>query len=109
MYNFSSFEAFILTTNGQTIGNGDAVDYINLIWQHLNSQYYTYPPSDPGATDHAIKWGVLNAEALEANINTPAFVKVDKEAKKGTFVRLPERNELNQEINELLIVEYYNR
>lgn len=49
------------------------------------------------------------AEALEANINTPAFVNVDKEAKKGTFLRLPERNELNQEINESLIVEFYNR
>ena len=49
------------------------------------------------------------AEALEANINTPAFVQVDKEAKKGTYLRLPERNELNQEINELLVVEFYNR
>ena len=27
----------------------------------------------------------------------------------GTFVRLPERSELNPEINESLIVEYYNR
>ena len=27
----------------------------------------------------------------------------------GTFVRLPERNELNAEINESLIVEFYNR
>ncbi len=49
------------------------------------------------------------ADALDANINTVAFVKVDKEAKKGTYVRLPERNELNQEFNELLVVEYYNR
>jgi len=49
------------------------------------------------------------AEALEANIAAPAFVEVDKENKKGTFVRLPERSELNQEINESLVVEYYNR
>ena len=48
-------------------------------------------------------------DALEASIHTVAFVKVDKEAKKGTFIRLPERNELNQEINELLVVEFYNR
>ena len=48
-------------------------------------------------------------EALEANIQAPAFVDVDKENKKGTFVRLPERSELNQEINEALVVEYYNR
>ena len=49
------------------------------------------------------------AEALEANITAPAFIEVDKENKKGTFVRLPERSELNQEINESLVVEYYNR
>ncbi|MBQ9824108.1 MAG: 30S ribosomal protein S4 [Solobacterium sp.] len=49
------------------------------------------------------------ADALEANISTPAFVEVDKENRKGTFVRLPERSELNQEINESLVVEYYNR
>ena len=49
------------------------------------------------------------AEALEANITAPAFVEVDKENRKGTFVRLPERSELNQEINESLVVEYYNR
>ncbi len=49
------------------------------------------------------------ADALEATVNTVAYVTVNKEAKKGTFVRLPERNELNQEVNELLVVEFYNR
>ena len=33
----------------------------------------------------------------------------DENKKEGTYVRLPERNELNQELNESLIVEYYNR
>lgn len=49
------------------------------------------------------------SEALEATLNFPAYVNVDREAKKGIFTRLPERNELNAEINELLVVEYYNR
>lgn len=48
-------------------------------------------------------------EALEATLSTPAFVDVDKNAKKGKYVRLPERAELNSEVNELLVVEYYNR
>lgn len=48
-------------------------------------------------------------EALEASLNTVAFVDVDKDAKKGTYLRLPERSELNSEINELLVVEFYNR
>ena len=49
------------------------------------------------------------AESLESDIAKPAFVEVDKDNKKGTFVRLPERSELNQELNESLVVEYYNR
>lgn len=47
--------------------------------------------------------------ALEANVSIKDFVSVDKENKKGKFVRLPERNELNTEVNELLVIEYYNR
>ena len=53
--------------------------------------------------ENARNFAVIN-EALESNIATPAFVDVDKDNKKGTFVRLPERNELNQELNESLIV-----
>ncbi|MCR5300420.1 MAG: 30S ribosomal protein S4 [Erysipelotrichaceae bacterium] len=48
-------------------------------------------------------------EALEAAVATKGFVEVDKENKKGKYVRLPERNELNTDFNELLVVEYYNR
>lgn len=48
-------------------------------------------------------------ESLDAVFKAPAFVDVDKTKKVGKFIRLPERNELNAEINELLVVEYYNR
>lgn len=48
-------------------------------------------------------------DALTATLNTPAFVTFDKTAMKGEFVRLPERSELNQDFNELLVVEFYNR
>lgn len=51
----------------------------------------------------------LIKDALEATRSTVAFVSVDKENKKGTFLRLPERDELNVELNESLVVEYYNR
>ena len=47
--------------------------------------------------------------ALEALSVTPKYLTVDKENKVGSFDRLPERSELSQEINESLIVEYYNR
>lgn len=51
---------------------------------------------------------VIN-ESLDAVFKAPAFVDVDKKNKSGKFIRLPERNELNSEINELLVVEFYNR
>lgn len=67
MYNFDTFNNFIASTNGRTIGAGECWDYVNLIWNHLGSRYWTYPPSDPTATNHGVKWGVLNADALSAN------------------------------------------
>ena len=48
-------------------------------------------------------------EALEATVSTKNYVTFDKEAMKGIYVRLPERAELNDVINEALVVEFYNR
>ena len=47
--------------------------------------------------------------ALASQTHVPGFVEVDVDKMEGKFIRLPERSELNQEINESLIVEYYNR
>ncbi|WP_295642884.1 30S ribosomal protein S4 [uncultured Holdemanella sp.] len=60
--------------------------------------------------ERARNLSVIN-EALEAATATVDFVEVNKDAKKGTYVRYPERKELftAQEINELLVVEFYNR
>lgn len=60
--------------------------------------------------ERAKNLSVIN-EALEAATATVDFVEVNKDAKKGTYVRYPERKELYtaQEINELLVVEFYNR
>lgn len=66
----------------------------------------------PGSTievkDSAKKMPAI-ADALEKTLNTVAYVSVDKENRKGIYIRLPERTELNQEINEALVVEYYNK
>ena len=48
-------------------------------------------------------------EAVEACLNRPAYVEFDKNSMSGKLVRLPDRSELNQEVNETLIVEFYNR
>lgn len=47
--------------------------------------------------------------SLAERTHVPGFVEVDADKMEGKFIRLPERSELNQEINESLIVEYYNR
>jgi len=47
--------------------------------------------------------------SVEARSSLPAFVEFDKNKMTGTYVRYPERSELNAEINESLIVEFYNR
>ncbi len=48
-------------------------------------------------------------DALEGQYASVDFVNFDKDTMTGTFVRYPERNEILQEINEQLIVEFYNR
>ncbi len=48
-------------------------------------------------------------ECLENTSNRVAFVTFDDKKMSGTYVRYPEREELNAEINESLIVEFYNR
>ena len=48
-------------------------------------------------------------EALDSVLNRPGFITFDDKKLVATYTRLPERTELNQEINESLIVEFYNR
>ena len=48
-------------------------------------------------------------EAVESSLNTPKFVEFDKNKLTGKLLRLPDRSELNPEINESLVVEFYNR
>lgn len=48
-------------------------------------------------------------DALEAVVGRPAFVSFDENKMEGSLVRLPEREELDANIDESLIVEYYNQ
>ena len=48
-------------------------------------------------------------EAVETCVSRPAFVEFDQKTMSGKLTRLPDRSELNQEVNETLIVEFYNR
>lgn len=88
-----------LVNHGHILVNGNKVDI---------PSYSVKPGAVIEIKEKSRNMKAIN-EALEATLNTVAFVEVDKEAKKGTFLRLPERSELNSEINELLVVEFYNR
>ncbi|MGX6979948.1 30S ribosomal protein S4 [Vagococcus elongatus] len=48
-------------------------------------------------------------EAVESSIGRPAYVSFDDEKLEGSLTRLPEREELSQEIDESYIVEFYNK
>ena len=48
-------------------------------------------------------------ESLESRPSACGYVKVDAEKLCGEFIRVPERNELPQDINEAQVIEYYNR
>lgn len=48
-------------------------------------------------------------EAIEGRHHLPAFVEFNEAAMEGKFIRLPERAELSQDIDEKQIVEFYSR
>lgn len=88
-----------IVNHGHILVNGKKVDIPS----------YTCKPGDI----ISVKENSMNhpaiMDAIELNISTPAFVEFDAKKLTGKFVRIPDRSELNQEINEQLIVEYYNR
>ncbi|BDZ31390.1 30S ribosomal protein S4 [Lactiplantibacillus sp. WILCCON 0030] len=47
--------------------------------------------------------------AVEAVVSRPNFVQFDADKLEGSLTRLPEREELEADIDESLIVEYYNK
>lgn len=61
----------------------------------------------------SLKEQSMNHPAVVASLeninNRVEFVTFDDKKKAGTYVRMPERSELNADINESLIVEFYNR
>ena len=48
-------------------------------------------------------------DSLEQKRTVPAYLEMDEKKLSCKYVRIPERSELNQEVNEQLIVEFYNR
>ena len=70
---------------------------------------YTCKPGDVIAVKENSKDHKAMLASLETAPKTVAFVSFDNKKLTGSYVRYPERSELNNEINESLIVEFYNR
>ena len=57
-------------------------------------------------SDKELKIIKSSLEALKKRVE---FINYDEAKMEATYVRYPERSELNADINESLIVEFYNR
>lgn len=88
-----------LVNHGHILVNGECVD----IPSYTVKVGSTISVKEKSLNHPAMK------QALENTLNRPAYVEFDDKKMTGTYLRLPERSELNTDINESLIVEYYNR
>ena len=88
-----------LVNHGHVCVNGTKVDIPS----------YRCKPGDVIAIKEQSKNHPMVKASLEAINNRVEFVTYDDAKMAGTFVRLPERSELNADVNESLIVEFYNR
>ena len=70
---------------------------------------YRVKPGDVIAVKENSKDHKAILSSLEKVGKRVEFVTFDEKKLEGKFVRLPERNELNADINEALIVDFYNR
>lgn len=83
--------------------------HITVNGKKVNIPSYRCIPGDVIAIKENDKNLSVVKSSLEALNNRIEFVTFDEAKMAGTYVRYPERSELNIDINESLIVEFYNR
>ena len=88
-----------LVNHGHITVNGKKVDIPS----------YRCVPGDVITLKESDKELSIVKSSLEALSKRVEFITYDEAKMTATFVRYPERSELNGEINESLIVEFYNR
>ena len=90
-------------------GARQLVNHITVNGKKVNIPSYRCVPGDVIAIKENDKNLSVVKSSLEALNNRVEFVTFDEAKMAGTYVRYPERSELNIDINESLIVEFYNR
>lgn len=88
-----------LVNHGHLLVNGKKV----------NVPSYSCKPGDVIEIREKDKELAILKTSLEALARRVDFVTFDDKKMSGTYLRYPERSELNADINESLIVEFYNR
>lgn len=83
--------------------------HITVNGKKVNIPSYRCIPGDVIAIKENDKNLSVVKSSLEALNNRVEFVTFDEAKMAGTYLRYPERSELNIDINESLIVEFYNR
>ena len=83
--------------------------HITVNGKKVNIPSYRCVPGDVITLKESDKELAIVKSSLEALSKRVEFITYDDAKKTATFVRYPERTELNGEINESLIVEFYNR
>ena len=88
-----------LVNHGHVCVNGTKVDIPS----------YRCKPGDVISIKETSKEHPMVKDSLSKVNKRVEFITFDESKLSGTYIRYPERSELNPEINESLIVEFYNR
>ena len=83
--------------------------HITVNGKRVNIPSYQVKPGDVISLMENDKELAIVKSSLEALHTRVEFINYDDKKMEATYVRMPERSELNADIDEALIVEYYNR
>ena len=83
--------------------------HVTVNGKKVNIPSYRVKPGDVISIKEDHKNLKVVAEALAKVTKRVEFINYDEGKMAATYVRMPERNELNADINEALIVEFYNK
>ena len=83
--------------------------HVTVNGKKVNIPSYRVKPGDVVSLKEDDKNLKVVTEALAKVTKRVEFITYDENKMEATYVRLPERNELNADINEALIVEFYNK
>lgn len=88
-----------LVNHGHILVDGSKVDI---------PSYRLKPGQKVAIKEKSKKLGIIK-DAMESRYSVVQFVEVNNDKKEGVFTRYPDRKEIHPDINEQLIVEFYNR